>query len=189
MKTFLILSVFLLSIVIANGQVKWGIKLSGGITNVTDEKESIGPKFGFQIGGLGIYNINPDWGIQFEGLYSSKGAESSDDPPVKFNFTYLEIPVLIKFKVSEVGEHKGRLNLIGGFYYGAKLSGEVEIQNIKLDADGLESSDFGLIFGIDAFLSRRLSIDGRFSYGLSNLTKSGTSNNLGILAGIAYYFN
>ncbi|MBM2814918.1 MAG: b-brl 2 protein [Ignavibacteria bacterium] len=188
MKKILYLLIFLLGSSASYGQSQIGMKIAGGISNIRAKDESVGPKFCYQIGVVLTDYFHKEFGFQLEVLYAVKGAESIDEPPVVFDFSYIEIPVLMKFKLTEIGQHKGRMNLNIGMYYGLKQTGEIKIQDRELYANGKEDSDYGLIIGGDLFLDKIVSLDGRLSYGFSKITKSGSYRNLGLVAGFSLYF-
>jgi len=167
----------------------FGAKIAGGIANVTDGTQSIGPKFGLQLGGVITHNFNSWFALQGEALYSLKGAEgTAEGITFAYNFNYLEIPILAKFKVGTFGANFSRVNLNAGLYNAFKLSGEVKVAGETFDASGLESHDLGLVIGTDAFISRNLNLDIRYNLGITNLAATGTLKNIGLLLGITYYF-
>jgi len=108
--------------------------------------------------------------IQPEILFSQKGATyevfgiSIDE-----NHNYLEIPVLFKFPLGKV--------IVPSVYVGPSLgmlmSADIEGIDIK---DGLKSTDLGLVFGMDVKTPVKLTIDARYSMGLTSIDDSGTYN-------------
>jgi len=183
MKKFLVLIALVLGSfsLYSQDQLTFGVKAAVGTSNVIDGSQGIGGKLAFGFGGLGKYKVNNSFTLQGEALISFKGAESGDEPPYKFNFTYLEIPILAKYTF-------GSSSIYAGPYLGIKLNGEVEYGGVSVSADGLESLDFGISGGYDIFFSKSIAGDIRINYGTASIVKDTDMKNLSLMFGLSYHF-
>lgn len=159
----------------------YGLKGGVGISNITDGKESIGPKLSLTFGGFAQFEFSKTFVFQPEVLLSFQGAESEDNPPYKFNFTYLNIPILIKYNMQT-------WDVFAGPYIGYKLSAEAERSGLKVDLDKMKSLDYGLTIGADFMFGQNIGGDVRINYGIANIADEGTLKNISMIAGILYKF-
>jgi len=114
-------------------------------------------------------------GFEIEALYSMKGAVyewGTNSSTAKL--AYLDIPVLVKLDILPVGPVK--VGVFAGPSLGILLSAEREEElgstsrttDIK---DDMNSSDMGAVVGVGVSLPMGLSVDVRYSMGLSKLEK------------------
>jgi hypothetical protein len=134
---------------------------------------------GLIIGGFASIRVNDYFFLQPEIYYSQKGTKFEElILGVKYRdelkLDYVEIPVLAKFRLIT----KGNVfpSLFAGPYAAFKLSAkeEQEIAGVKEtdDAEGVKSSDFGLVFGgsIDIKVGKMaLILDVRYDLGLAKI--------------------
>jgi hypothetical protein len=184
----ILLLLFVSTFYTLNSQTSYGLRIAIGSTNVTTDKDDIGSKFGTQFGFTINENFNSWFSLQSEVLYSTKGSISSDNPPVEYNFVYIDFPVLAKFKVSNLFNNSSLINLNFGLYYSTKLTGELKQGNDVYDANGLNSYDLGLIFGTEFLILRKMSLDFRYNLGIVDIT-SITNKNKSYMIGLSYFFN
>lgn len=152
---------------------------------------------GFQIGGFITFDLNAQFSIQPEFLYTEKGVKvegvgtmRNGDLYFVYNFhekiklTYLEIPVLVKFRFPTQG--KLRPSLFAGPALALNLSGSEQIDlqaamsggpdELTLhgnpDITNLKGSDIGLVVGGDIKIltgSANFILDVRYTIGTSEV--------------------
>jgi hypothetical protein len=126
--------------------------------------------------------------LQPELLFSQKGAKEEGTidilgTPVNYSASttanYIEIPVLAKFSFGKIivpsiyaGPSLGMLmSATGEAEFGGVSSGSVDVK------DAFNSTDLGLVFGIEIKTPAKLSIEARYNMGISSVAKdiAGTS--------------
>jgi len=150
------------------------------------------------IGGMFItYSIQNTFGITTKFLYSQKGAtfKSSD---TRQTLNYIEIPVIGRFFLNKEGTIRPNL-FVGpsfGFLTGAtnKVGSE---ERVKIDGwqDTYNDFDFGVTggIGVNVLIASEtyFIIDGRYTHGLSDITKAPgvvNNNSLGLTVGLSFGF-
>jgi hypothetical protein len=178
-------------------QVTWGVK--GGVNLATlDVNVDPSPEFKYRIGllagGFFTWPLGARFDLQPEALFSQQGAKLDDlgaDATIKTD--YLVTPILVRYKLSSSGRG---LVLFGGPSLGFKLSAKAvaEIGGEKTSddiSDEIESVDYGVVFGA-GWEAGRLSIDGRYTWGLSHIgveeteSEKTTHRVIAILAGVRF---
>ena len=156
---------------------------------------------GFCFGAVGIYHLNGSFALQAEVIFTRKGVEvdhSGSDADTEYKYVlshtdkiklnYLEIPVLVKYRIP-VGESYAPSVYLGGAL-GVKLSAKYDadyaydvydlednylgrISRVgEPDIDNIKSTDFSLVFGGEVGIdigSRKLLFDLRYTLGLTEL--------------------
>jgi hypothetical protein len=137
---------FTASPLFAEGRM-FGVKGGLNVANVTGaDAEGLSLKMGFVGGTYLCYNITEVFAIQAEYLFSMKGAEWSDI--IKFNFNYMEIPLLLKINIPTEGKIKP--SLYAGPALGILMSAKAEVMSIGVDVDikdYVKSTNLGLVAG------------------------------------------
>jgi hypothetical protein len=156
--------------------VQFGIKAGGNMANVTgadvhDIAGVLKNRVGF-VGGIFLaFNLGPVVTIQWEALYTMKGAtyEYTDlvDPYTeKLYGDYIEVPLLLKLKIP--------LPVIQPFVFagpsvGFKLSEKHELNGVPLTESLFKNNDYGAIFGAGLNLGKSFMLDVRYSLGLQKV--------------------
>ncbi len=150
------------------------------------------------IGGLFVtYSIKNTFGITTKVLYSQKGAsfKSSD---TKQTLNYIEVPVIGRFFLNKEGTFRPNI-FVGpsfGFLTGAtnKVGSNDRVKIDNYDAI-YNTFDFGVTGGIgfNFLISNEtyFIIDGRYTHGLSDITKAPgvvNNNSFGLTVGISFGF-
>lgn len=171
-----------------------GLNLAN-VTNVDDEEStSLEWRPALVAGGFVTWRGFGWIELQPEVLYSSKGAKiSEDDVTSHLILEYVEIPVLAR--VSRAAGSR-RVYAAGGPYVGIRLRAKARTEfsgaTEELDlGEDLERRDFGVAIagGVE---SGRLVIDGRYTFGLSNIDAAATdgreakNRTLSITAGLRF---
>ena len=170
-----------------------GLKIGANFANLYGEdlkemEEELGEDFesrlGICIGGFITFNISEMFAIQPEVLYSMKGSKAEgtlfgETFKVKFNISYLEIPVLVKLRIPTQGNVKP--SLFAGPSLAIKLSGKSKVEyageSEEEDIEELKNTDFGLIIGAGVdlgfgFLGQgKITVDLRYNFGLTKISE------------------
>jgi hypothetical protein len=166
-------------------------------TAQTDEKVwSFGPELGLNISkfggdasesdfrtgvalGVGLtYSIQNTYGVTTRVLYSQKGAKSGD---TKISMKYIEVPIVGRFFLNREGTCRPNLfvgpsfNFLTGVANKAKGEDSVNDDDFR---DSFKTFDFGLTGGVGLNWliadETHLIIDGRYTHGLSDISKADT---------------
>ncbi len=186
MKKIILSSLFVLSVSFTYAQkAKFGIK--GGLNSSNFSGDTGGIDFksriGFNVGAFAAIKLSEKITLQPEILYSTQGAKAVnvsalyDDViytgDVKFNLSYINVPVMIKYYVAD------KFNLEAGpqigFLTSAKTSTKLDGSSQTVDEDikdSFESVDFGLNFGAGYDFTKNVSAGIRYNLGLSNIFKT-----------------
>lgn len=166
MKQTIVTLFFVGSCLYSFGQVQFAVGIKGGpnFANINTE-ESAGANYknrtGFHLGAFAQIR-GERIGFQPELLFSQQGStiKFSGSPDIKSNFTYVNIPLLLKLYTV------AGINLQVGPQIGLLTSAEVDDDDIK---DELKKTDFSLALGVGWDLPFGLTLDGRYNWGLSDI--------------------
>lgn len=186
MKKIILSSLFVLAISFTYAQkAEFGIK--GGLNSSNFRGDTDGIDFksrvGFNLGAFATIKLSGKITLQPEILYSTQGAKAVnvsalyDDiiykGDVKFNLSYINVPVIIKYYVAD------KFNLEAGPQIGFLTSANTSTklvgssQSVDQDVkDSFESIDFGLNFGAGYDFTKNISAGFRYNLGLSNVFKT-----------------
>ncbi len=127
--------------------------------------------FGFQIGGLANYSLNPHWEVKSGvniALYDrqlSLDAGSTVPEVLTRESTWLEIPALIKYRSIRRKNH--RVYMIGGLKFGVEANVKKKSSALTTNTADL-SLEYG--FGLEQFFQFfKFTPEIRFSHGLVNM--------------------
>jgi hypothetical protein len=168
--------------VAAQSNAKFGIKGGLNVSNlyiddVTDENARIGTQIGLytQLFSSDVFAIQPEL------LFSTKGSRNQYDglidQEIKYNLSYIDLPVLAVFKLGESVElHVGGY---ASYLLNANISYDGDIVNgiDEIDKDNLKSYDYGLSGGI-ALNVGAVQIGTRYTYGLVEIADSDDAKQL-----------
>ena len=131
-------------------------------------------RIGVIAGGFFTWPLGSHLDVQPEVLFSQQGAslDSIGLEAVTIKTDYLLAPILVRYKLRPSA---GGLVLFAGpslgFKLSAKATAESGDQGFTEDiSDEIESFDYGVVFG-GGWESGRLTIDGRYTWGLSTIGK------------------
>ncbi|MFV8355442.1 porin family protein [Flavobacterium sp. XS1P32] len=158
----------------ANAQeTKFGVKGGLNLANFSGDIEDNSSKAGFHLGGFVEFKVSDKFAIQPELLFSTQGTKFDvDGDDLKFNISYLNIPVMAKYYVADAFSLEAGPQI--GFLTSAKAVVGSEDENIK---DNFESIDFGFNFGAGYNFTENLSAGLRYNLGLSNIAKTEAGDN------------
>jgi len=157
-----------------NPGVKGGITISSFSFSEDAFDDIVSNRTGF-LGGafLEIDPLGP-LGFQIEALYIQKGSQIDSlenlTPETEFNFTYVDVPVLVKLQLSTPAP--ATPSIYAGPVFGFNLNAESEANGETSDEEDVKGTDVGLAFGIDLALGAagtKFIIDLRYMRGLTNI--------------------
>lgn len=163
--------------------LKGGLNLSNlYVNNVNDENA----KIGWHAGVYGQIFSSRAFAIQPEVNYSSKGtgitygsinnSNVNVNHDVKFNLSYIDIPVLAVFKLGRVAEiHAGPY---WSYLVRAEIrnnDGDPDNQFDTVDRRNFENWDYGLVGGIGFNLGKGGQLGVRYNYGLNEIADNAYS--------------
>lgn len=158
--------------------IKGGLNVSNlYIDQVNDENARIGAHFGLYAQVFSSDVI----ALQTELLFSTRGSLGTYtgffNQEIKYNLSYIDLPVLAVIKVGENVEfHAGAY---GSYLIGANISYEGDVANgvDEIDRDQLKSYDYGLAAGVGINVGA-VQIGMRYNYGLVEIADSQNSRAL-----------
>lgn len=157
---------------------QFGIKLGGNMAKVTgadaqDIEGTLKSKVGFTAGVFLNFNLGKVVSIQWEALYTMKGAsfeytDLEDTYTEKLYGDYIEIPLLLKLTIPTPGIQPF---VFAGPSVGFKLREKLQIngEDIPIEETIFKNNDYGAIFGAGLNLGRSFTIDVRYSLGLQKV--------------------
>jgi hypothetical protein len=176
----------------------YGAKAGVTLATVSEDPEGLsrwGYRVGLAVGGYVALPLGSRLAIQAEGLFNQKGARADDEGLVTtLKLDYVEVPVLVKYAVTHGGARS--IHVFGGpsiaFKVRSRATASFGDTTIDTDEDeNIENVDVGIAAGAGIDFGR-WSVDGRYTFGLSNLVKSEAdegklrSRAISILAGIRF---
>ncbi|NJN27023.1 MAG: PorT family protein [Cyclobacteriaceae bacterium] len=160
--------------------IKGGVNFSNLMQNEFDDEDM---RVGFHAGVYGQYMFASEtMALQPEILYSAKGSRAYYDfaginGDVKFNINYIDVPVLLVFKLGE------SVDIQVGPYFSYLLNASVTSEgdlgdyDDDIDRDNFHSLDYGLVGGL-AFNFNPVSLGVRYNYGLRPIAESDVAEEL-----------
>ncbi|NQT25448.1 PorT family protein [candidate division KSB1 bacterium] len=166
-----------------------GVKVGLNLASATgDDVKDAKSKTGFAVGGYVLYPLNESVTMQIEALYAQKGVKMEGEETITYygytmtydykstiNLTYIEIPVLFRYDIQSSGNMKPYI--IAGPYIaltmGAKVKWESGDESGSDDIkDDIKGMDYGVILGAGVKVNEKISIDARYSMGLTSVDDS-----------------
>jgi hypothetical protein len=157
--------------------VKGGVSIATQQTEINGERTSFDSRVGAVAGAFWTLPLGSRLDLQVEGLYTMKGARLSfRGIESTFALDYIEVPVLVR---ARFGSGRTRYYAAGGpstaFRVRARMrtpfNGSVEERDV---ADQVEEVDFGIAAGGGVEIGR-LVVDGRYTFGLTDVDTDTTS--------------
>jgi opacity protein-like surface antigen len=150
--------------------IKGGIN-SASLSSDADENDDL-RRLTAGVGGIFIgRDINKNVGLQFEALYSMRGAKAEGgDAKIKLN--YIDVPVLVRFGATSASGIKAFAFTGPQASYNVKAEAEFlgETQDLE---DDIEKFDLGWTVGAGVDVNR-FTVDARYTMGLMNIAKDET---------------
>ncbi len=160
----------------ARAGVQFGIKAGGNMARPTgidaqDPLATLKTKVGFTGGLFLAFNLGSVVSIQWEALYTMKGATYvalDDSYTDKLYADYIEVPLLLKLRIPTPVIQPF---VFAGPTVGFKLKEKLESNGtqVPLTEALLKNNDYGAIFGAGLNLGRNFQIDVRYSLGMQKV--------------------
>lgn len=164
--------------------IKGGLNVSNLYSEDITDKDA---RLGFHVGLYGQIISTDAFALQPELQYSTRGTEVISDGAIdqktRFNLNYLDLPVIMVFKLGKVVElHAG---VYGSYLLAANIKTEGDLGDDfkELDRDNFKSFDYGLSGGLGLNFGA-LQLGARYNLGLQEIANSdgarsalGTSKN------------
>lgn len=160
----------------ARAGIKGGLNLSNLYVNEADDDQA---RIGWHGGFYGQLFASEGFAIQPEVNFSTKGTgvtridNNSARYESKFNLNYIDIPVLMVFKLGTVAE------IHAGAYWAYLLRAEIKNNDrnpdnefTTIDRDNFDDWDYGLAGGIGFNLGEGAQLGVRYNYGLNEIAES-----------------
>lgn len=159
-----------------------GVKLGIGFSYMSTEYDDLEPYFEYKIGFHGgaflTYQLSPKFDLQPEFLVAVKGINQGGILSIlDWSLNYLEVPVLIKYKLTP--DKKFKTTLYMGPQFSYLLSSEFDV--IFMDpidvTEAMKRLDFGLVLGGDINY-KRIVFEARYTLGLRGIVDKDGFNEL-----------
>ena len=178
-----LLSLFMSQQVVAQTSGRAGIKGGLNISNLyIDDVNDQNARLGFHAGLYGQILSSETFAIQPELLFSTKGAKANHsglvvNQEVSYNLNYLDLPVLLVFKLGESVEI--HLGPYASYLLSANISYEGALANgvKELNKNSLKSFDYGLAGGLGMNFGN-VEVGARYNYGLVEIADSDSARTL-----------
>ena len=153
--------------------VSFGIKGGINLANVESELyKSSKNVTGFHVGAFSQINLSSHFAIQPEVVYSMQGFESKlpSDYEVKARYGYINIPVMIQYKIRAV-------RIETGPQLGFLTNAEFEYNDGREDEikDYLKSTDFSWGFGASYIFPIRVGLHAKYNLGITDINEKITT--------------
>ena len=190
-KIFFLAIINLCFLTYSFGQINWGYKAGLNISRVRNSSHNdVTSNLNFNTGILAKFKLDKNYFINVECLLSLKGFNSILVPSgtTATNFSYLTLPILFEYNTSNK------------FYFqvGPELNYLIaaKMKNSRIDnsvADSYKKIDISLAGGVGFNISKRLSLETRYIFGLSQINQQpnifGSEYNRTFQINLIYWFN
>jgi len=161
----------------AQGNV-WGVKGGVNIASATQTGQDPLKNAAGGIGGLfmrtGVSVAGRSLNVQPEILLSRQGGSGNGGEDFRVYLNYLQIPLLLHFGSADSG---ARPFIVVGPALGIMLTARAKNQDLS---DDIKRIDAGIAAGGGVFVSRRTSLEGRYTQGLMDIaTDTGHAGDIG----------
>jgi hypothetical protein len=153
--------------------VKGGVNLGDLHEDTSGETASFDFRPGFVIGGFVTWPLGGRLDLQAEGLFTQKGAKSDQLGGTSTQkLDYVEIPVLLSNRLT--GSRERNFSVFGGPSFGVRLRARSSASfsggsTFEEDvSDQVKRTDLAIVGGL-AYHRGRLIVDGRYSWGLTDI--------------------
>lgn len=179
--------IFTLSLMLSNFSSAQGLGVKAGLNMAQFSGKDLGNVdfiWGFAFGGFVFWDIGEHFRIQPELLFNIKGSQKEDPIIEKMDkmstkLTYLDVPVLIKYKIRTKGKLK--LNIFFGPTLGWNIKANMMLESggdiSEEDIDNIKNIDFGLIVGFGSIFINKITVDLRYYQGLISINAADKTRN------------
>ena len=162
----------------AAAQAAFGVRVGANFANLSfdpDDEQDTSTRTGLNVGGFASIPFNARFAFQPEVLYSQQGSKASEDGfEATLKLDYVNVPLLAKINLSS-GQNP--VSLLVGPQIGFRTGAQVESEGVEVDIEEqTESTDWGLVIGMSATVGKFVVLDGRYTWGLSNINADPEDN-------------
>lgn len=151
-----------------NAQVE-AIGVKGGINIANVSNFGDDPRIGGNVGVFLHAQLNPNWCLQPEVLYSSQGARyNSPDAERTLALNYVQVPVM--FQYFPVKQFYLELGPQVGFLTNADIKNPNTGRKLSV-SDSYKKADLDLAVGAGIKVTQRFGFYARYNFGLTNISK------------------
>ena len=167
MKNLVIMvAAFFISTTVFSQELDLGIKLGSNFASISHAKEGSSTRTGIQAGFFGGIKFNEKIGVNLDVLYSQQGA---DFDAGAFDLTYVNLPFVVKYYLV------GGLHIQAGPQFGVLIDESLS-ETLTNEYKEIVESEISGIIGIGYDLPFGLRIDGRYNFGLTDISKPEVGN-------------
>jgi hypothetical protein len=157
--------------------VQFGLKGGANFSNLEGDGIKGSNYTSFHFGAIVEAKLFENFAIQPELLYSSQGTKVDAEGLKDINYSYVTVPVLAKFYLTENG-----LSLEAGPQFSFLVD-----QNVK-DQFEAETFDFGVVGGLGYNITKNFFASARYVVGLTDASKDAEVTNKVIQLSVGYKF-
>ncbi|MDB4175663.1 PorT family protein [Flavobacteriaceae bacterium] len=167
MKNLVIMvAAFFISTTVFSQELDLGIKLGSNFSSISDAQQRSSSRTGIQAGVFGGIKFNDKIGVNLDVLYSQQGA---DFDAGAFDLTYVNLPFVVKYYLV------GGLHIQAGPQFGVLIDESLS-ETLTNEYKEIVESEISGIIGIGYDLPFGLRIDGRYNFGLTDISKPEVGN-------------
>lgn len=198
-KTILILAtIFGFGIAGASAQtnsndIQLGVRGGVNFANIASNEDigSYDSRTNFYAGLVAELPLQERFSLQGEVFYSGQGFEQkmelmNQEYKYKYKADYIQVPLLAKFYIVE------GLSVSAGPQFGFKVNEKISLSDssssLENDASSLKTFDFQGTGGLEYKFDNGLAIQGRYTYGFSDLVKDNNIHTSVFSVGLGYMF-
>ena len=159
--------------------IQWGVKGGVNFSNLyIDQAADESPRTGFHAGVYAKVPVAPNFSVQPELMFNTKGADAEYDAgQIDYDFNYIDVPVLADFQLGPSAD------LLIGPYVGVLLGSNADSDGnfgddlVELSRNDFAPVDFGFAAGF-ALNFNALSVGTRYNLGLVQVAKTETAESI-----------
>jgi len=165
----------------ARAQDRGGVRVGWNAANLSGndaaDLDDSKTRNGLVVGVFGVVPVNEHFAFQPEVLFSQQGAkleDGSDEATIRLD--YIQIPLLARIRLGM--SPSAPVHALVGPSFGFRTNAEIKADDVTVDIkDDVESTDIGIVAGV-AVNAGAAVIDGRYTWGLRNIDKSGDGSDV-----------
>ena len=167
MKNLVVMvAAFFISTTVFSQELDLGIKLGSNFASISDAQQGSSSRTGIQAGVFAGIKFNDKVGISLDVLYSQQGADFNAGA---FDLTYVNLPFVVKYYLV------GGLHIQAGPQFGVLIDESLS-ETLTNEYKEIVESEISGIIGIGYDLPFGLRIDGRYNFGLTDISKPEVGN-------------
>lgn len=157
----------------------FGVKAGVNFSSIRDAS-GLDNRTGFVAGIFLGGKLNDNLGVQADLLYSQQGAEFEFG---SFDLDYINVPIVLKYFVSE------SLNIQLGPQFGVIINDDAQtLLGETINDIATNDFDISAVVGLGFDLPMGIRLDGRYNFGLTDVSKNSEGKNSVITLAVGYSF-